>query len=244
MMFGSIGRPMAQRANQLAEVIHSGSDANFVNQHFVQTSDNDTKEALETEALGYIDCLQNNIRPATTLQSSRLSHRSGNVHPLAVEPRNVIHGDDREASPQKRRKCKVSDEVDEREDNMAQSKASTARKPKVKPEGPVIAATSLSARLGGFGRRRRPSANESSKQPRENLSDEQKREHHNRRDRRRRTIIKEGFDDLCELVTGLKSGQINKSTMLAMSAEWLDQLIKGNELLKAQLAGLRGRSYI
>jgi hypothetical protein len=76
------------------------------------------------------------------------------------------------------------------------------------------------------------------KPSRENLSEEQKRENHIRSEQKRRTLIKEGFDDLCELVPGLKGGGFSKSTMLTMAAEWLEELLKGNEALAAQLSAL------
>ncbi|KAK2677464.1 hypothetical protein RAB80_006204 [Fusarium oxysporum f. sp. vasinfectum] len=71
---------------------------------------------------------------------------------------------------------------------------------------------------------------------------EQKRENHIKSEQKRRTLIKEGFDDLCDLVPGLRGGGFSKSTMLAMAAEWLEDLLKGNEALAAQLAALEGRT--
>jgi hypothetical protein len=243
MMFGPTGRQIAPRTNPPVEVVHWGSDANFANRHFVPSSEKDTREALEKEALGYMDCLQVNTSAATTRPSSPSPHHNGELSPSAIKARNAAHEDDREAPPRKRRKSKVNDDMDELEDDMALSKAATARKRKSKSEG-LVMATSPPAGVDGSGKRRKSSANGSSKQPRENLSEEQKRENHIRSEQKRRTVIKEGFDDLCELVPGLKSGGFSKSTMLAMSAEWLDELLKGNEILKAQLAGLRGRAYM
>lgn len=51
-------------------------------------------------------------------------------------------------------------------------------------------------------------------------------------------MIKEGFDDLGDLVPGLKGGGFSKSTTLAMAAEWLEDLLRGNKTLAAQVASL------
>lgn len=90
--------------------------------------------------------------------------------------------------------------------------------------------------------KRRKSAVNNSKLSRENLSEEQKRENHIKSEQKRRTLIKEGFDDLCDLVPGLRGGGFSKSTMLTMAAEWLEDLLKGNEALATQLATLEGRT--
>jgi len=54
-------------------------------------------------------------------------------------------------------------------------------------------------------------------------------------------LIKEGFDDLCELVPGLRGGGFSKSTMLSMAADWLEDILEGNEALAAQLSALERR---
>ncbi|KLU91905.1 hypothetical protein MAPG_10854 [Magnaporthiopsis poae ATCC 64411] len=82
------------------------------------------------------------------------------------------------------------------------------------------------------GKRRKSSANGAAKPPRENLTDEQKRENHIKSEQKRRTLIKEGFDDLCDLVPGLKGGGFSKSTMLTMAADWLEEIMRGNEELR------------
>ncbi|ORY63989.1 uncharacterized protein BCR38DRAFT_301822, partial [Pseudomassariella vexata] len=63
------------------------------------------------------------------------------------------------------------------------------------------------------GKRRKSNAN-GSKPPRENLSDEQKRQNHILSEQKRRTLIKEGFEDLQEIIPNLKNGGYSKSAML------------------------------
>lgn len=79
-----------------------------------------------------------------------------------------------------------------------------------------------------------------SKAARENLTEEQKRTNHILSEQKRRNLIKQGFDDLCALVPELHGGGFSKSTMLVQAAEWLQELLRGNGVLKEQLMALGG----
>lgn len=107
------------------------------------------------------------------------------------------------------------------------------------PNSPQQMVTSSSSPGGmggdGAGKRRRLGSQSQAKAPRENLSEEQKRENHIKSEQKRRTLIKEGFDDLCELVPSLHGGGFSKSVMLSMAADWLEALISGNQQLREQL---------
>ncbi|KAL3960117.1 hypothetical protein ACCO45_005234 [Purpureocillium lilacinum] len=148
-----------------------------------------------------------------------------------LEPRDgsdyIKREDDPNAPPRKRRKSKNAADEDE-DDEVNSSKSGKKRKPRSERNGtsPLSDATASS-------RRRKSTAN-GAKPPRENLTEEQKRENHIRSEQKRRTLIKEGFDDLGDLVPGLKGGGFSKSTTLAMAAEWLEDLLRGNKTLAAQ----------
>ncbi len=138
------------------------------------------------------------------------------------------------------------DNDDDNEDDGGQYKAkvgrprakdkdtSLPRKPKAKPDARPVDG-------GAPTRRRRKSAGaaihrlSAAKAPRENLTDAQKRENYIKSEQKRRTLIKEGFDDMCEIVPGLRGGGFSKSTMLTMASEWLEDVLRGNETLEAQL---------
>ncbi|KAJ5223832.1 hypothetical protein N7468_008374 [Penicillium chermesinum] len=79
-----------------------------------------------------------------------------------------------------------------------------------------------------------------SKAPRENLSEEQKRTNHILSEQKRRNLIRQGFDDLCSLVPGLRGGGFSKSAMLTQAADWLEDIMHGNEILRNQLADMKG----
>jgi hypothetical protein len=73
------------------------------------------------------------------------------------------------------------------------------------------------------------------------LTEEQKRENHIKSEQKRRTVIREGFENLGELVPGVKSGGFSKSTLLIMAANSLKELKDGNEILQHRLDQLEGR---
>jgi hypothetical protein len=79
------------------------------------------------------------------------------------------------------------------------------------------------------------------KMARENLTEDQKRENHIKSEQKRRTLIKEGFEDLNELVPELRGGGFSKSAVLIMTADWLEELINGNRNLRAVLEELEAR---
>ena len=92
-----------------------------------------------------------------------------------------------------------------------------------------------------LGHKRRKSTGVAIKPTRENLTEDQKRENHIKSEQKRRTLIREGFEDLGELVPGLRGGGFSKSAVLIMAADWLEDLIQGNEVLQARLDQMEGR---
>ncbi|ROW17321.1 hypothetical protein VPNG_01190 [Cytospora leucostoma] len=107
----------------------------------------------------------------------------------------------------------------------AVSKAS-ARKRKSKGE----IANSPGAEGAGSGKRRKSSA----AVKRENLTEDQKRENHINSEKKRRKVIQVGFENLSHIVPAIKGGNPSKSAMLEATVAWLQDLLDGNEALKAQ----------
>lgn len=236
-MFGPQERRFPRHA--LPTDVQYGSDSSFSPvQGFLPNSDRETADSMSQEQLKYLECLQpsqstNNPQPGSPNYpySATLPDHGPRLPDPAKGP------DDVDAPPRKRRKSKNSREVVDDEGEEEISKTARRRKPKLERGGSVSVNT-LENTNGG--KRRKSSAN-GAKSMRENLSEEQKRENHIRSEQKRRTLIKEGFDDLCDLVPGLRGGGFSKSTMLTMAADWLEELLRGNEVLSAQLAKLEGR---
>lgn len=213
-----------------------GSDSSFNKVGFVPNSTKETGEALESERLKYMECFEVSRSAATTRASSPVATRpvtplKPKVRPLPVQ---VKTEPDATAAPaRKRRKSKAKEEAEDPEQEEEEPQSATTPKPARKRKTKAdVGATEAPASDVAAGKRRKSNANGAAKPPRENLTDEQKRENHIKSEQKRRTLIKEGFDDLCDLVPGLKGGGFSKSTMLTMAADWLEEIMRGNEELR------------
>lgn len=211
-----------------------GSDSSFARAQGYAPPGHESSELLEQKRLGALKVFSISESAATTRPSSPVgngesssnSRRGSNVNG------HVKADCDDHGPPAKRRKSKSKtkeETVEEVEDLSSIPPKSTARKRKSKVDLRVTPDTP-SASQDTPGKRRKSTA--ASKQQRENLTDAQKRENHIKSEQKRRGAIKEGFDDLCELVPNLKGGGYSKSTMLTIAGEWLETLLKGNEELE------------
>ncbi|KAL6850792.1 hypothetical protein ACO1O0_007918 [Amphichorda felina] len=130
--------------------------------------------------------------------------------------------------------------------NNSKSTAKTPRRRRPKAPGaayptPPRTEGSSSSRAGSKKHSKAAAGAVSRPRPvREGLTEAQKRENHIRSEHKRRKLIKDGFDDMCVLVPGLRAGEFSKSSMLTIAAKWLQELLAGNEDLKEQLADLEG----
>jgi hypothetical protein len=55
--------------------------------------------------------------------------------------------------------------------------------------------------------------------------------------------IRRGFRDFCDFVPGLEDGDWSKSTILDKAADYVEEIVKGNDDLKARLTDLKTREY-
>lgn len=75
---------------------------------------------------------------------------------------------------------------------------------------------------------------------RKKLTTEQKRSNHIRHEKKRRALIRDGFDDLTELVPALRGGTWSRSRILFKAVEWLQTILERNEALQQRLDALEG----
>ncbi|KAF2667155.1 hypothetical protein BT63DRAFT_331081 [Microthyrium microscopicum] len=87
-------------------------------------------------------------------------------------------------------------------------------------------------------RQRRASAPGARPVKRENLSEQQKRQNHIASEQKRRQQIKSGFDELNQLVPGLRDNGQSKSAMLMEACAFLEQVQKANEKIAAMMGSL------
>ncbi|KAL4910106.1 hypothetical protein BDW74DRAFT_48321 [Aspergillus multicolor] len=229
-MFFDVQEPISAERQMIAKVqpLHWGSDSSFMDRGYVAPLDQPDEEQRTKEMMEKLQCLERqssaaNTRPPTP--DRRVNHQT---IPFESETINHINGlrkdyDDNiddSSHPKKKQRLLAKEEEDEFSDE-ATSKQRTKRS---KGSGRRPSTDAV--------RKSRPSQNS---KPRENLTEEQKRSNHIHSEQKRRNLIKQGFDDLCTLVPGLRGGGFSKSAVLTQAADWLEDIITGNEQLKKQL---------
>jgi len=243
MMFGPQdgGSSIRHRAVSQKVDIRWGSDAGFgIAQGFVPP---DNQENVAASERSHIKAVEEAFSLGVTHvpSSAETTHPPSPIGPPSHQRTRSIgqklEPEDLDSRPRKRRKSKYQ-EVDEDDESSASptfKPGTKKRKSKMQSEdspGPESEQAS---------KRRKSAAAAAAKAVRENLTEEQKRENHIKSEQKRRTLIREGFEDLGELVPGLKGGGFSKSAVLIMAADWLEELIHGNEILQRRLDQLEGR---
>ncbi|PGH23463.1 hypothetical protein AJ80_02416 [Polytolypa hystricis UAMH7299] len=225
------------QSSRKVEPLHWGSDAGFSSQRYEAPPDHPTEEDRTQSLLHNLQCFERQASAANTRPSSPVLRNPEQRQPEWMSSANAPDGKslinntasvaEEQARAKKRRKIKnpVKQENMEtdRLDGASNSQPTKDRRPSSTQDGPSRKTKST---LG--------------KPPRENLTEEQKRTNHILSEQKRRNLIKQGFEDLCSLVPELNGGGYSKSTMLGQAADWLEDLLRGNEALRARLAELKG----
>ena len=227
-----------------------GSDRSFFDNGYLPPPHQVSVERLTQSLLGKMECLEpqpsaTNSRPSSPLSTfpqkrnwdiNATNHSIKQLDDGGAHSRKIVSV---ESGPRaKRRKGKVDrpttlcnerDEV-ERDDGLFVTPDSQARD---------------NSSISSLNKRRSPKSQETPKRSkasgdpkpgRTNLTPVQKRENHVKSEQKRREIIKQGFDDLVEMVPGLHGGGFSKGTILTQAADWLEDLVQGNVQLRRQLA--------
>lgn len=229
--------PLDPQASAKFRTLRWGSDASFVDHGYMAPPDVPNEEERTKDLLNKLECLEpqtstNNTRAPTPVRMFENSHRdwtglNGAHLPHALQ--NEGHdNNDNDMPPKKRLKTKAKED-DDSDENGTLSKS----------KRPKSSGSSKARRASGENSSRKPKLQQGNKPPRENLTEEQKRTNHILSEQKRRNLIKQGFDELCSLVPELRGGGFSKSAMLVQAANWLEDILRGNELLKTQLAELR-----
>ncbi|QSZ32723.1 hypothetical protein DSL72_002302 [Monilinia vaccinii-corymbosi] len=249
MMFGPnhAGADLMRRPQAVPQKvdIRWGSDAAFGSpQGFIPPSHAAKVEEAESKRLQALDEF---IGVALGAESSAENTRPNSPTmqrnpPTQRQSSSGIAKEEEVEAPKKRRKSKfgsVEDEGGEEEESPpkvdGRKKRKSVARMNASPPGP-------SEGEAGEGHKRRKSTSvTTAKATRENLTEDQKRENHIKSEQKRRTLIREGFEDLGELVPGLRGGGFSKSAILVMTADWLEELMQGNELLRQRIDAVKRR---
>ncbi|CAL3972845.1 hypothetical protein PZA11_004151 [Diplocarpon coronariae] len=211
--------------------IHWGSDVGFsAAQGFMAPSNQDLSSGNPFKQI-VDNALSLNI--PSSAETSQPPSPTVPIQPMTVSNANDIE-DDRDPGARKRLKSKLQ-EVEEVEEAPVTAKSAKKRK-----SGKKAAVDSPAPESESSHKRRKSTAAAAAK-ARENLTEDQKRENHIKSEQKRRTLIREGFEDLGELVPGLRGGGFSKSAVLTMAADWLEDLLKGNEALQSRLDEMEGK---
>lgn len=213
--------PADQHPSRKVRSLHWGSDISFMDQGYVAPPDQPDMETRTRELLDHLDCFEPQASAANTRAPSPDRVAGGPIQ------RSLYHDNDAdEASSSRKRQRLIKEDSVSDEDSMKQRKSRA-------PSNAKARRTSTDA-----SKKARIPMN--SKTPRENLSEEQKRTNHILSEQKRRNLIRQGFDDLCSLVPGLRGGGFSKSAMLTQAADWLEDISSGNEILRRQIADMKG----
>jgi hypothetical protein len=238
MYFGNHNGPVRQRRTNQKIDIRWGSDAAFgASQGFLSPNDADKEiERTQSQTLESAFTLD---REGPGAEASRAT--SPKVHRRTKSLGEVNDDVDQDYRPKKRRKSKFQED-DEDDDSPVCAQAQFSNR-KRKPTKKGTAGSPTADTEPGHKRRKSAAAGASAaaKAARENLTEDQKRENHIRSEQKRRTLIREGFEDLGELVPGFRGGGFSKSAVLIMAADWLEELIQGNQVLRGRLDQMEGR---
>ena len=241
MIYG--GRPEAlQQVSPSREVdVHWGSDVGFASpQGFNPPPSKKIQIApggAYTQIVGNALVFNEPCSPSTTRPSSAPTVKSEpGSRPVSKAKEAEAEADDQDSRPKKRRKSKFQEEAEEEVATVTVDGKAAGKKRKAGKKATVDSPAPESE-----SQKRRKSNAAAAAKARENLTEDQKRENHIKSEQKRRTLIREGFEDLGELVPGLRGGGFSKSAVLIMAADWLEDLIKGNEELQRRIDQMEGR---
>ncbi|KAI9718233.1 MAG: hypothetical protein M1812_004223 [Candelaria pacifica] len=226
-----------------AQDLQWGSDKSFKNRAFVAPPEQETEEDVTKDMMQKLECLErqsstNNTAPSSPIltKGSQRQKKSTVVDPVVDDPTEDSPDEHEETRPRKRRKARLKEESAEAEQSI------TPRKTKSR-KAKAISALKKARKAKALTTENLPEQRKSeisdSKGNRQNLSEEAKRANHIQSEQKRRDLIKQGFDDLGEIVPELHGGSFSKSAILVQAADWIEEIVQGNEELTAQLKSLK-----
>ncbi|KAI1753752.1 hypothetical protein F4782DRAFT_67307 [Xylaria castorea] len=223
-------------AQRLAEPpeFQFGSDTTFDRSQGFVPPQHESSEALERKRINTVkEALEYTTSTPNTQPSSPVRNKEAAIHAALENGNGTLHVEENAAtSLKKRRRSKAKVEPEE-DGEYAVQLLSKAPARKRKSKGDLNGSPDSSSAIQEASGKRRKSAPSQPKPPRENLTDAQKRENHIKSEQKRRGAIKEGFDDLVFIVPNLQNGGYSKSSMLNLAGDWLESLIKENQMLES-----------
>ncbi|KAJ5645951.1 hypothetical protein N7490_002323 [Penicillium lividum] len=215
--------PADQHPSRKVRSLQWGTDNSFMDQGYVAPPNQPDEETRTRELLNHLDCFEPQTSAANTRAPSPERMPGRHAHHSSIHSIDIEDG----SQPRKRQRMIKEDPLSDDDDMKMPARKS--RTP-----------SNAKARRVSTNAPRKASIPSNNKTARENLSEEQKRTNHILSEQKRRNLIRQGFDDLCSLVPGLRGGGFSKSAMLTQAADWLEDIMRGNDILQRQLVDMKG----
>lgn len=225
-----------------------GTDVGFMRRGYIPPSSQQSSEAITRGLLQHMECLEPQNSAANTRPASPDDKARGWKNLLETAG-SISNEDRRQSRDIIRPKRSLDDtESDEPSHSKKRAKSDSKKHDQSTEEDDLVRTKTKSTAVPAAKSKRASTAaapsRRASKAPRENLTEEQKRANHIRSEQRRRDAIKQGFEDLCDYFPLLRDTGLTRKDTLIRAADYLENLIEGNTLLKQQLRELdAGASY-
>ncbi|KAH8705711.1 hypothetical protein BGW36DRAFT_422253 [Talaromyces proteolyticus] len=223
--------PVDPQTTTHVRTLRWGSDAGFVDQGYLRPSNVPSGEQQTLDLLDTVNTLiPTQSTSATNTRAPSPARTTENIRSNSLNESNTSHltpdSRDMDSRVPPKKRFKTKSQIDDYSDETGTPPRT--KRPKSSSGGKFRRGSSEAS-----------SRKQTNKPTRENLSEEQKRTNHILSEQKRRNLIKNGFDELCSLVPELRGGGFSKSAMLIQAADYLDEVLEGNEVLRQQLNQLR-----
>ena len=244
------GPLQTSRAVQTPQRLQFGSDARFEGPGFMAPPEQETEEALVRRRIDHLECLKPVPSPASTHPPSPMAQKrkpsqtqypdkqASSYHRLPNQnlgPPQVFDDFEEPApTPKRKRKAALDDDLDY--DGAAAPARTQSKRTKIsagKTSTPIRQTASTSN--ADSSKQRQASI----KNSRQVLSEEQKKTNHILSEQKRRDLIRRGYEGIQVLVPALKNTKTSKGGMLESAANWLDDIMRSNDVLRQQLTNMK-----
>ena len=248
---GDLNGPLqTSRAVQTPQRLQFGSDARFEGPGFMAPPEQETEEALVRRRIDHLECLKPVPSPASTHPPSPMTQKrkhsqihypdkqASTFHQFSNQnlgPSQAFEDfDDPDPTPKKKRKAVVDDDLDY--DGSSAPARTQSKRTKISA-GKISTPSRQTASSSRTDSSKQRQA--SIKNNRQVLSEEQKKTNHIISEQKRRDLIRRGYEGIQVLVPALKNTKTSKGGMLESAANWLDDVLRSNDMLRQQLTSLK-----
>ncbi|KAL8797181.1 MAG: hypothetical protein Q9195_000648 [Heterodermia aff. obscurata] len=244
------GPLQTSRAVQTPQRLQFGSDARFEGPGFMAPPEQETEEALVRRRINHLECLKPVLSPASTQPPSPMTQKrkhsqiqyldkqGSSYHQFSNQnlgpPQAFDDFEDADPTPKRKRKAVPDDDLD------YEGPSAPARTPSKRTKTSASKISTPNRQTASTSRADSSKQRQASiKNNRQVLSEEQKKTNHIISEQKRRDLIRRGYEGIQVLVPALKNTKTSKGGMLESAANWLDDILRSNDVLRQQLSSLK-----